>query len=80
MASSRVRIVRSTMSPAASGPLIMTLGSAKYRAAARTSPRANALDQFRITRTDPAAAGMPVGRGVGIVCGPELVPPLLPPC
>ena len=58
------------MFPAGSGPLIITLGSAKYRAAARTSPRPKALDQPSITLIDAGGAGIPVGPGVGIECRP----------
>ena len=52
-------------SPEASLPLTITLGSAKYRDAPRRSPRRKASDHSLITLSAPAAAGMPVGLGLG---------------
>jgi hypothetical protein len=51
--------------PAVSVPLTITLGSAKNRAAPRTSPWRSASDHARITFTALGAAGIPVGPGVG---------------
>jgi hypothetical protein len=45
--------------------LTITLGRAKYRAAARTSPLRSASDHALITLTAAAGAGTPVGPGVG---------------
>jgi hypothetical protein len=45
--------------------LIITLGNAKYPAAPATSPRRSASDHPLITLTASAAAGIPVGPGVG---------------
>jgi hypothetical protein len=66
-----VWITIAVASPLAPGPLMNVLGSAKYRAAARTSPCRKASDHARITLTAAASARMPVGAGVGIAWAPE---------
>jgi len=50
--------------------LIITLGSAKNRAAPRTSPRRSASDQARITATAAGRGAIPVGPGVGTTGSP----------
>ena len=51
-------------------PLIITLGSEKYRAAPRTSPRLSASDHARITATAAGRAAILVGPGVGTTGAP----------
>src|ERR1700756_2045829 len=73
-ASARLWILMTIALPLASGPLIITLGSAKYAAAPATSPRRRSSDQPLITATAAASAGIPVGLGAGIpACGPDWV-------
>lgn len=52
-------------------PLTSSLGSWKYLAAARMSPRRRSVDQASITFTAPPLAGVPVGPGAGTVSPPR---------
>ena len=60
-----------TALPDASVPLTIRLGTAKYRAARRTSPWRSAAAQSLITATATALGWIPVGPGVGTVASPD---------
>jgi hypothetical protein len=62
--------------------LINSLGSAKYLAAPRTSPRRKVLDHALITATAAGLAGLPVGPGVGssLILGTTAARLADPPC